>query len=320
MFAAVALGAFGAHGLRQRLTPEMLAVFETGVRYHVYHALGLFAVAWIADKSATSLANAAGWGVSRGDRSLLRIALRPQHQRRSLARRCHAARGRSVPRRVGPAISRRCQMTAEHEDTELVYVGDPLCSWCWGFAPSLSALRRDYPDRFRYRLVVGGLRTGASAPRVDGPMRAYLAQAWKEVERRSGQRFNHEFLETADFVYDTEPACRAVVAARHVSPQHVFDYNEALQEAFYRRSFDPTSHETFVTVAREQGLDELAFQRALASDDVRRDTHADFDEARAMGIHGFPSLVIKENGSARTVTRGWLAPEALSDELAPWLD
>lgn len=43
---SVALGAFGAHGLRQRLAPEMLAVFETGVRYQVYHALGLFAVAW----------------------------------------------------------------------------------------------------------------------------------------------------------------------------------------------------------------------------------------------------------------------------------
>ena len=35
MFAAVGLGAFGAHALRQRLSPEMLAIFETGVRYHV---------------------------------------------------------------------------------------------------------------------------------------------------------------------------------------------------------------------------------------------------------------------------------------------
>jgi len=61
MFLAVAFGAFGAHGLRGRLTPEMLAIFETGIRYHVYHALGIFAVAWIADKNPTSLANAAGW-------------------------------------------------------------------------------------------------------------------------------------------------------------------------------------------------------------------------------------------------------------------
>ena len=41
----VGLGAFGAHGLRGRLSPDMLAVFETGVRYHMYHALALLATA-----------------------------------------------------------------------------------------------------------------------------------------------------------------------------------------------------------------------------------------------------------------------------------
>lgn len=45
---SVALGAFGAHALKNRLTPEMLAIFETGVQYHFYHALGLLAVGVIA--------------------------------------------------------------------------------------------------------------------------------------------------------------------------------------------------------------------------------------------------------------------------------
>lgn len=44
MFLAVALGAFAAHGLKARLTPEMLTIFETGVRYHAYHALALLAL------------------------------------------------------------------------------------------------------------------------------------------------------------------------------------------------------------------------------------------------------------------------------------
>lgn len=45
-FIAVAAGAFGAHGLKSRLAPDMLAVFETGARYQLYHALALLAVAW----------------------------------------------------------------------------------------------------------------------------------------------------------------------------------------------------------------------------------------------------------------------------------
>ena len=47
-FIGVAFGAFGAHALRGRLSPEMLAVFETGVRYHVVHALAVIAAAWAA--------------------------------------------------------------------------------------------------------------------------------------------------------------------------------------------------------------------------------------------------------------------------------
>ena len=58
---AVAAGAFGAHALRDRLAPDMLAIFETGVRYQMYHALALVAVAWAVVRWPESSAVAAGW-------------------------------------------------------------------------------------------------------------------------------------------------------------------------------------------------------------------------------------------------------------------
>jgi len=60
-FLAVTLGAFGAHGLRGRLSPEMLAVFETGVRYHMYHALALLLVGLIMGRMSGWLIQTAGW-------------------------------------------------------------------------------------------------------------------------------------------------------------------------------------------------------------------------------------------------------------------
>ena len=60
-FVGVAAGAFGAHGLKERLSADMLAVFETGVRYQMYHAFALFAAAWAASRWPGGLTNASGW-------------------------------------------------------------------------------------------------------------------------------------------------------------------------------------------------------------------------------------------------------------------
>jgi uncharacterized membrane protein YgdD (TMEM256/DUF423 family) len=58
---AVALGAFGAHGLRTRIVPDMLTTFEIGVRYQMYHALALLVVGAIAARLPAGAVSAAGW-------------------------------------------------------------------------------------------------------------------------------------------------------------------------------------------------------------------------------------------------------------------
>ena len=60
-FVAVAAGAFGAHALRARLPPDLLAVFETGARYQLYHALALLTVAWASNHWPGTPVRAAGW-------------------------------------------------------------------------------------------------------------------------------------------------------------------------------------------------------------------------------------------------------------------
>ncbi len=60
MASAVALGAFGAHALRARLAPDLLAIYQTGVQYHLVHALGLFVAAWLAGEDQGRAARIAG--------------------------------------------------------------------------------------------------------------------------------------------------------------------------------------------------------------------------------------------------------------------
>jgi uncharacterized membrane protein YgdD (TMEM256/DUF423 family) len=66
-FLAVALGAFGAHGLQNKLTEQMLATYETGVKYHMMHALGLILIGIISRYTSSSvLINWSGWLICAG--------------------------------------------------------------------------------------------------------------------------------------------------------------------------------------------------------------------------------------------------------------
>ena len=58
---AVITGAFAAHTLKSRLSPDMFQVFEVAVRYQMYHALGLIVVAWAASQWSSQLITASGW-------------------------------------------------------------------------------------------------------------------------------------------------------------------------------------------------------------------------------------------------------------------
>lgn len=65
-FTAVAAGALGAHALKNRLEPDQLAAFEVAVRYQMYHALALLAVAWIASLRPSRLISASGYCMAAG--------------------------------------------------------------------------------------------------------------------------------------------------------------------------------------------------------------------------------------------------------------
>lgn len=78
-FFAVAVGAFAAHALKQRISHEMLAIFEVGVRYHMYHALAIGLAVWVSTLTGGVLALYAGWmfvaGVAIFSGSLYTLAL-----------------------------------------------------------------------------------------------------------------------------------------------------------------------------------------------------------------------------------------------------
>src|SRR5690606_27099081 len=74
-------------------------------------------------------------------------------------------------------------------DKELVYFADPMCSWCYGFAPVVAAIEQHFRGRLPLRLVMGGLRAGQTQPMRDKD-RDYVRNEWVRVNAATGQPFD----------------------------------------------------------------------------------------------------------------------------------
>ncbi len=201
---------------------------------------------------------------------------------------------------------------------EFVYVGDPMCSWCWGFAPVLDELRNSFT--IPIRLVAGGLRPGPAAETLDDRLRRFLAHHWEEVGERTGQPFDLSFLERDDgWVYDTELADTAVVTMRELNEAEALRFFARLQRAFYAEGTDITDPAAYPELLDGFDVDADRFVAMLLSADLRAKTWADFGEARRLGASGFPTLLLDEGDRMVVASPGYVPAETLIPALRAWI-
>lgn len=209
---------------------------------------------------------------------------------------------------------------------ELIYVGDPMCSWCYGFGKELSALTARFPH-LRLRIVVGGIRAGATDVLDDGG-KQFRLQHWARVEQMSGLPFNRQgLLDRVNFVYDTEPVCRAVVAARELAPEiDLLTVFRALQQAFYIDALDTTDGRVLAEVAAKVltslGVSVSAdqFHARWQDSQVVAQTKKDFALARSWNINSFPALLLRVGDELHGITIGYMTADMLERRLMVLLE
>jgi putative protein-disulfide isomerase len=177
---------------------------------------------------------------------------------------------------------------------ELIFIIDPMCSWCWGFHPIIDVLRKEHSDKYKFSLVVGGLRTTGQMD-WDAQSKAYLKTNWDNVTHATGQPFSLTLLNKTTFDYNTYPACKAVITVRELwGEDAAFEYLETIQKAFYTQGQDITSLDILSSYVIE---DEKKFFDFYTSERAEILMQHDFSKARSMGAHAFPSVVkIDEDG------------------------
>lgn len=201
---------------------------------------------------------------------------------------------------------------------KIIYVGDPMCSWCYGFAPQLDQLVKKYKGKIELELVTGGLRPYNQTPINE--MKDFLTGHWQEVYNRTQQPFRYDILDQSDINYDTEPACRAVVVVRSMNAEKQFDFFRRIQKAFYYQNKNLGIIETYYPILNELQLDKEEFAKRFNSQEYKDLVKKDFERAGDLGVRGFPSVLLETDGKLIVLSRGYTSAEQIEESITVALD
>ncbi len=199
---------------------------------------------------------------------------------------------------------------------EILYIMDPMCSWCYGFSPEITQLKEKYDTipEVRFKILAGGLRPG-NTKTMDAEMEKFLSHHWQQVNKRTSQPFSYEILKSRSFIYDTEPVDIAVTTMWNIDSTKAFDYVKRLQTAFYFENKDITKFDVLADLAEAFGVDQKEFRKKLESEEMKKKTWDDFRYAHSLDATGFPTVLLKVGDEYHTITIGYTNFKRLDKQL-----
>lgn len=207
----------------------------------------------------------------------------------------------------------------EPAEKELIYVADPMCSWCWGFSPVIERIAPMLRERAAIRVLPGGLRTDIREPLSEHEV-SYIMGEWCKIAAQTGQPFDFEQPLTTDYVYDTGPSCRALSVMIRERPNCGLDYLKSLQQAFYVGRRDLKDPEVLADYAQTYGISRATFLAKLEAPAAVEALDEDVHFVRRCGIEGFPSVLLRAGPRIQRLAIGYQPFEVLQPHLQRWLE
>ncbi|MGB0468392.1 MAG: DsbA family protein [Pontibacterium sp.] len=196
---------------------------------------------------------------------------------------------------------------------KLLYIMDPMCSWCWAFAPVLKQIRQHYPD-IPVVNIMGGLAADSDEPMPESQQQM-IQSIWRSIESRTGVPFNHDFWQQCQPKRSTYPACRAVLCAEQLAPGHGEKMISAIQHAYYLNAKNPSNINRLCELAVEIGLNREQFKALLESELMEQQLQQELSFVRELGVQGFPSLYLVSDNDMITLSQGYCSWEELKGRL-----
>ena len=202
----------------------------------------------------------------------------------------------------------------------LFYVHDPICSWCYAFDFSLTALQKKLPDFIRIKKIIGGLAPDTTQP-MPVELQQNIQQTWRRIEQTvPNMLFNYDFWTINIPIRSTYPACRAILAARQQGADFEDKMIGAIQTAYYQKAKNPSLTSTLVQCALEVGLAVDKFENDLTSVEIEEELQNEIATARSLSVISYPSLLLEHAGRLFPVSVDYLDHETMIREIASILE
>jgi putative protein-disulfide isomerase len=200
-------------------------------------------------------------------------------------------------------------------NSSLIYVHDPMCSWCFGFSKTLQTLLNELPAGINVKRLLGGLAPDSNKPMSEAT-RNMVRQNWQHIEQAiPGVLFNYDFWDNCEPRRATFPACRAVIAARQQGEAFDDLMTQQIQQAYYLQARNPSENSTLIELASEIGLDQQAFSDDLASNQTQKSLLEEISQSRSLGVNGFPSLVLECNGRYELIQTNYTKADSMLSQI-----
>ena len=208
-----------------------------------------------------------------------------------------------------------------HHGWAVRYIGDPMCSWCWGISPTVGAGEAFCEAQgIEFSITMGGLRAGGGDP-WNAAFKDFLRKEWRHIAQATGQPFGFTLLEAPHFDYDTEPACRAVATVKLLQARNrlpgsaALKFFSAVQRKFYVEGQDPKVTDFYASICASLALDFDEFRAVFDSPEGQQAVQQEFVRCRQWGVRSFPTLLLEHGGKTEPLAEGFVTAEQLLSRL-----
>jgi putative protein-disulfide isomerase len=191
----------------------------------------------------------------------------------------------------------------------IIYIWDPLCSWCYGFTPVIHDLRKKFELDFNFELISGGLATGEKIKPISEKAE-YIKKKLPDIERIGGVKFGEKYihlLEAGTYITDSLPPALAFNVLRSFRADLAFEIAFQIHSAHFQEGKDLNNIKVYLEISEKFEINKHGFMERYEDPAYRKLTEGDFNITHSWGIEKYPTLIIKNENGIDVICKGYTA-------------